>query len=110
MTSTTTFTVFMHPDLVDELDDQLSPTDGIAALDEVFGELPLKHQPRQSSRIPCRRRKSLKLYHGRFGWLDIGFSYVQIGNELHIVRLWHDVDWAKPDRSEVDCVIGERTV
>jgi len=109
MTSAPTFTVSMHTKLVDELDEQLSPFDGIVAIDEIFLQLPIIHEQRHGSRVTRRRRKWLKLHRGRFGWVDIGFSYVQIGKQLHVVELWTDEDWSRPNRSEVDCVLGTRT-
>jgi hypothetical protein len=109
MTSASNFTVFMHRDLVDALDEQLSPFDGLQAIDEIFIELPLKHRPHRMIRLSRRRPKSLQLYHGRFGWVDIGFSYVQIGSRFHVVQLWEDQNWAKADRRETGCVIGKRT-
>jgi hypothetical protein len=101
MTTHTTFTVRMHPELVDELDAGFSPMDGIAAINDLFVGLPLVHP----SPVRKRRRssKKLRLYIGRFAWYpSLAFGYVQIDNELHVLKLW-DVDKHHP----VDVVLPE---
>jgi hypothetical protein len=102
--SNATFTVLMHPTLVDALDDGFSPMDGIVAIDEMFSELPLLH-PRSA---PRRRRKRpagrLKVYRGCYDWYkELGFSYVQIGTTLHVLDLWYDDN---PNLSQMDVILG----
>jgi hypothetical protein len=81
----------MHPELVDELDEGFSPMDGIQAINDVFVGLPLVHRSKSPK---CRRaRKTLRLYRGRFSWYrELWFSYVEIGNELHVLELWSNSD------------------
>jgi hypothetical protein len=109
MISPINFTVRIDDKLIDQLDDCLSPGDGVQAIDDLFQELPKVHQSRETARPQRKPRKWLRVYRGRYGWFDVGFSYVQVGNELHVVEFWPDADWAKPNRAEVDSVIGERT-
>jgi hypothetical protein len=106
LSAMTTFTVVAHPDLIDQLDACFSPSDGIQAIGELFGELPKVHCSHAG--MPRRRmpRKRLDLYRGRFAWFDLGFSYVQFRNEPHVLGLWHDTDSGNPDRHEVDAVLG----
>ena len=108
-TQSTTLTVKMHHDLVEQLDQCFSPADGIEAIDQVFIDLPIAHQALPARRGGRGRGRTLPRYRGRFGWFDLGFTYVQIGIELHVVELWHDDRWNKPRRREVDVVLGERT-
>jgi len=108
--SDTDFTVFMHPTLVDQLDEGFSPTDGIIAIDQVFLELPRLHPAPVPRRSPKRAGRRLKVYRGRYDWYDLGFSYVQIETELHVLELWHDTDYRDSNRTEVDVVLGRRPV
>ncbi len=58
------FIVFMHPELVDQLDMAFSPMDGIVAIEGVFHGLPKVHKSRESKRARRTRRKSFKILHG----------------------------------------------
>src|SRR5262249_52880126 len=85
------FTVMMHPTLVDELDEGFSPMDGLVAIDQMFGELPLLHQALAHKRLRKRRHRRLTVYRGCYDWYkSLGFSYVQIGTTLHVLELWYD--------------------
>ena len=98
------FTVMMHPTLVDELDEGFSPMDGILAIDEMFGELPLLHAGLAPKRLRKRTARKLRVYRGCYDWYkSLGFSYVQIGTTLHVLELWFD---ANPDLSQMDIVLG----
>ena len=100
----TTFTVSMHPDLVDELDEGFSPMDGIVSIDEMFNELPLLHRALAPSRLRKRAGRKLKVYRGCYDWYkSLGFSYVQIGTTLHVLELWYDEN---PKINELDIVLG----
>lgn len=100
-----TFTVSMHPTLVDELDEGFSPMDGLVAIDQMFGELPLLHQALAPKRLRKRAGRWLKVYHGCYDWYSsLGFSYVQIGTTLHVLELWYD---DSPTRREVDVILGQ---
>jgi hypothetical protein len=84
----TTFTVSMHPDLVDELDEGFSPMDGIVSIDEMFNELPLLHRALAPTRLRKRAGRKLKVYRGCYDWYkSLGFSYVPIGMTLHVRAL-----------------------
>ncbi len=106
--SDTEFTVFMHPKLVDELDETFSPIDGIIAIDQMFLELPRLHLGTLPKRPRSRVGRNLKIFRGCYHWYDLGFSYIQIGNALHVVELWHDYDSGKPNRTDIDVVLGTR--
>lgn len=98
------FTVMMHPILVDALDEGFSPMDGLVAIDEMFAELPLLHQALASKRLRKRAARTLKVYHGCYDWYkNLGFSYVQIGTTLHVLDLWYD---ETPNLTEMDVILG----
>ncbi len=103
--SNTKFTVSMHPTLVDDLDEGFSPMDGLVAIDQMFSELPLLHQALASKRRRKWCGRTLKVYRGCYDWyLSFGFSYVQIGNTLHVLKLWYN---ETPNRSDVDIILGQ---
>jgi hypothetical protein len=99
--------VFMHSTLVDELDESLSPMDGLVAIEQVFGQLPRLHAAKASKRRLRRGARRIPIYRSRFGWVDLGFTYVQVGQVLHVIDLWHDSDWMRPDRRDVDFVLND---
>ena len=86
--SNSTFTVSMHPDLVNDLDETFSPIDGLVAIGQVFGELPSLHAAIAPKRMQKQAGRTLKVYRARFDWYPLGVSYVQIGTTLHVVELW----------------------
>ena len=96
----------MHRELVDELDYGFSPADGIAAIDDLFGDLPKVHRSRAGQHRGRQQPKSLRVYTGCFAWYPLGFSYVQIGQELHVLELWMVGDTGRPSAAEVDSVVG----
>ena len=99
-----TFTVMMHRDLVDELDYGFSPFDGIVAIDDMFGELPILHRALAPKRLKKRAGRKLKVYRGCYDWYNsLGFSYVQIGTRLHVLELWYDEN---PDLTKLDVILG----
>ncbi len=103
-TSGTAFTVSMHRQLVDDLDEGFSPLDGVVAIDEMFSELPLLHRALAPLRLRKRAGRKLKVYRGCYDWYkSLGFSYVQIGTTLHVLELWYNEN---PDLSEVDVILG----
>ena len=67
----TTFTVYMHTELVDRLDECFSPLDGIHAVDGIFLDLPILHHGQAVDRYRAKPRKTFKAYRGRFGWFDL---------------------------------------
>ena len=101
----TKFTVSMHRKLVDELDEGFSPLDGVIAIDEMFGELPLLHQALAPKRLRRRAGRWLKVYRGCYDWYSsLGFSYVQIGTTLHVLELWYAEN---PTRLKMDVILGQ---
>lgn len=104
---THTFTVMMHRQLVDALDEGFSPMDGIVAIDQMFGELPLLHQALAPKRLRQRAGRKLRVYRGCYDWYkSLGFSYVQIGKTLHVLDLWYD---ETPNLNEMDVILGTET-
>ncbi|MBS0266424.1 MAG: hypothetical protein JSS02_31120 [Planctomycetes bacterium] len=100
----TKFTVSMHPTLVDGLDEGFSPMDGIAAIDEIFSELPLVHPGSVPEHERRTADRTLKLYHGCYDWYrEVGFNYVQIGTTLHVLDIWFD---QSPNLSNMDVILG----
>jgi hypothetical protein len=95
MTSSDQFTVFMHRDLVDELDDGFSPFDGMQAIDDVFIGLPKAHRSQRSEKSKRQSSKFIRLYRARLEWYPLGFSYVQVGSKLHVVELFDYDAWHK---------------
>jgi hypothetical protein len=105
MTSTKQFTVYMHTTLVDQLDEGFSPMDGLVAINDLFVGLPLQHRS-QAKRKRWRAPRTLKVYRGRFSWYrKLGFSYVEIGDQLHVIELWFD---EKPEQHQVDVILEQR--
>jgi hypothetical protein len=102
------FTVVMHRDLVDELDYGFSPLDGIVAIGQMFGELPLLH-PADAPKHPwVRAPRNLRVYRGRYHWYpNLCFSYVQIDRTLQVLELWWDDRGGKYNRVKVDVVLGK---
>jgi hypothetical protein len=99
-----TFTVMMHEELVDNLDNGFSPMDGIIAIDEMFSEQPLLHRALAPKRRRKRAGRRLKVYRGCYHWYkSLGFSYVQIGTSLHVLELWYDEN---PNLSQMDVILG----
>jgi hypothetical protein len=105
--SDTTFAVSMHPTLVDDLDEGFSPMDGITAIGEILGELPLLHRRLAPKRLRKRAGRHLKVYRGCYHWYpELGFSYVQIGTTLHVLELWYD---HTPALAKMDVILGTGT-
>ncbi len=100
----------IHPVLVDQLDEHFSPMDGLVAINQIYLELPQLHPAAASELGRKRPSRTLKVYRGRYDWFDLGFSYVQLGRELHVLELWNDTDWNDPHRLEVDVVLGRGPV
>lgn len=96
-----TFTVLMHSEIGDAIDNQLSPMDGAIAVAQIHDMLPKLHRP--TRRWWPWRPLFTRLYHGRLSWADVGFSYIQIGSTLHVVDGWRD--WNP--RSRVDIVLSD---
>ncbi len=101
MTSAPAFKVYLHRELVDELDYGFSPLDGIQAINDIFVGLPLMHpMPLHKRRRPTR---NLRLFSGRFEWYpELAFTYVQLGDQLHVLELW-----ARDKHDPVDVVLPE---
>lgn len=80
------YNVLMHNEVGDALDESFSGAmDGAIAVAQVYDLLPLMHRP-----VPARWWHKLlpnhvRLYRGLLDWGGVGFTYVQIGNTLHVV-------------------------
>lgn len=100
------FTVYIHA----ELEQQLRTTAIFPELDleNLYQELPKLHpvepKPRQRKhRLPKRP----PVFRGHFDCSNSGFTYLQIGNGLHVVEFWFDGRLLrKRGRPPVDVVIG----
>lgn len=100
------FDVYIHA----ELEQQLRSTAIFPEydLENLCRELPYLHpskpKPRQRKhRLPKRPRA----FRGHFDCSNSGFTYLQIGNRLHIVEFWIDGRLLrKRGRPPVDVVIG----
>lgn len=101
------FAVMMHPTLVDELDEGFSPMDGLVAIDQMFGELPLVHQALAPKRLRMRAGRRLQVYRGSYDWYSsLGFIYVQIGTTLHVLDLWY-AEGLTPEQFDVILGTGQ---
>jgi hypothetical protein len=90
--------VVMHHDLVNELDGSLSPMDGLVATDQVFLGLPRLHA--RSLFLPSVPSR-LKLHHALLEWCGIGFSYVELGDALHVLELWPENDVKRRKKAKI---------
>lgn len=100
---TSPFNVFMHPDLVNQLDESLSPIDGLVAIDQVFLGLPRLHaNPLFQRHAP----RSLKAHYAVLDWCGIGLTYVQVGRELHVLDLWSDDDRQRRKKARIVITSG----
>lgn len=93
MTNTSTpsprFTVYLHARLEEQLRDlALFPDfDVECLLDELPKLHPVDPEPRlRKDRLPRRPR----VFRGNFYGSNSGFTYLQIGDRLHIVEFWFD--------------------
>lgn len=100
------FTTIISKELADELDEGFSPMDGLIAIDQICIELPRLHRPAHRSALQRCFGQTRKLYHGRYDWYPLGFTYEQIGNELHIVNLWMVQETGFFRRRTFDVVLG----
>lgn len=101
------FTTIISTELADELDEGFSPMDGLIAIDQICIELPRLHRPAHRPALQCWSGQTRKLYHGRYDWYPLGFTYEQIGNELHILNLWMVKETGFFRRRKFDVVLGQ---
>lgn len=82
-----TLTVILGHEIANELDNALSPMDGIVAIGQVTHELASIHRT-------SRRRRwfqaSLPIYRGLIDWCGIGFDYVEHRGYLHVLAIRDD--------------------
>jgi hypothetical protein len=97
------FETVLPSNLADAIDETFSPMDGIVALDEIYLELPKLHRPK--TRLGIAR----KIYHGRFDWYPLGFTYEQIGSELHVRDVWYADEKRLFGRRRCDVILGEES-
>lgn len=100
------FTTILSTELADELDEGFSPMDGLIAIDQICIELPRLHRPAHRSALQRCFGQTRKLHHGRYDWYPLGFTYEQIGNELHILNLWMVEETGFFRRRKFDVVLG----
>ena len=95
------FKTILPVDLADAIDETFSPMDGVVALDEIYLELPQLHRP--VGRFGIRR----KTFHGRYDWYPLGFTYEQIGSDLHIRNIWYADEKRLFRRRRIDVILGK---
>lgn len=101
------FTTVISPKLEDELDAGFSPMDGLIAIDQIYIELPQLHRPARMNLLQRWLASSGKVYHGRYHWYPLGFTYRQIAEELHIMNLWPVKRTGLFRRRSFDVVLGQ---
>ncbi len=90
--------VMLSRELAHRLDHWFSPADGVEAIDQIKLELPLLH-PYPGKKLGKKLLRRLTVFHGKYDWYPLGFSYVQVGHELHILDLWSCEEnrlWSNP--------------
>lgn len=97
------YSVFMPMEVENQLDECFSPGDGITAIEQVHGELPLLHRP---SRLSPLLANFTHLYRARFAWADVGITYIQVRNTLFVTGLWSERDWGRLTHRSVHVVLG----
>lgn len=85
-------TVEITPELAQRIDEWHSPTDGAIAISQLIRELPFVHRPIRTLLDRVLGKTHLRQYQGRFEWTDLGFTYIQIGSELHVLSCWQAND------------------
>jgi hypothetical protein len=100
------FTTIISADLVDALDEAFSPIDGIVAIDQITLELPQLHRTARADFLKQRIGFKRKVYHGRYDWYPLGFSYMQVGTELHVIDLWPVDETGEEPHRKFDIVLG----
>ncbi len=104
-TSSQVFQVIMSPQVTDDLDHALCPSDGIVAIDALHMELSAVHvaltgkAPRKIHDWPRRAR----VYRGTFDVLPATFVYVALEGCLHVIGA--RALYADEDVTEYECVI-----
>lgn len=101
------FTVYLHAELERELcSTAIFPE---CDLEKLYGELPQLHPVEAKSRQRKHRLpKRPRVFRGHFDCSNSGFTYLQIGNRLHIVEFWLDRRLLrKRGRPPMDVVIGK---
>ena len=102
----TTLAVQIHPELVERLLNDHCLIREDAPLRELLSQLPTLHRKCESPNCTRPRTRLVRLYHGRFAWMNTGFSYVRIGSTLTLVDIWRDGEFAsRRRRKRIDCVI-----
>ena len=101
------FTTILVTELADELDEGFSPMDGLIAIDQICIELPRLHRPAQRPLLQRWFGQTRKLYNGRYDWYPLGFTYEQIGSELHILNLWMVKETGLFRWRKFDVVLGQ---
>lgn len=101
------FTTILSSELADALDEGFSPMDGLIAIDQICLELPRLHRPTRISVVQRWLGSSAKLYHGRYDWYPLGFTYRQIDDELHVISLWPVKETGLFRRRKFDVVLGQ---
>lgn len=86
----------------------LGSVDGCGAQVQLYSVLPWLHDRRSRHDSHCGEK--LPVYVGRFGWVDIGFSYIELAGTLLVFTLWPNLLSDDERTHEVDCVLDDRAV
>lgn len=101
----TILSVSIEAGLADAIDHHHSPMDGAIALAQIEAELPDLHRQVRPRRWDAWLPGYARLYRAGLSWSGLGFTYVQIGDVLHVLDVWQtgdqrlDVVFPMPDDS-----------
>jgi len=101
------FTTVLTHHFANQLDECLSPMDGLTAIDQICLDLPRLHRSIRPSILRRWFGASRQVYHGRYGWYPLGFTYQQIRDELHILSLWPVREKGLLRRRKFDVVLDQ---
>lgn len=77
------YSVLIASPIADEIDRQLSPMNGINAIDQIYFELSENHRPRTGALVPAHR--TTPLYRALIEWCGLEVIYVEHGSTLYIL-------------------------
>lgn len=109
MTTSRPYRVQLVPGLSDRLDALLNPVDSCRAMVQLYRILPLLHERRRRTDAGPDDGGQL-VYRGRFGWMELGFSYIEVNEALLVIYQWHDLLLKEERTQEVDFVLDYEAV
>lgn len=109
MTTSRPYRVHLLPGLRDRLDALLGTVDACGAMVQLYAVLPRLHDRRPRTVARSDDGEAL-VYLGRFGWVNVGFSYIEVDETLLVICLWPDLLWQEKRTHEVECVLDNQAV